>query len=542
MKNNKILLIATLILSILAASCQQDLLDIEQKSVIDQATFYANANDQEAIELMANVYRECFFTGANFQSDVILNALSDDNWFSQDNSAVAMEQFDDFTVTADNEFLSDIYSHYYQLNYYANLIVENVPNDSDVKNRVIAEAKAVRAWAYIELIRYWGTPPLVDRVMSSSEAEQLTNGNPEQLWNYVETSLIEAAAELPSKASKDGQAEIGARLTKEACYALLAKAYLYQEDYQNAETYLKLVIDSDLYDLVDVNDLYHPAADFSAEYLWEFNANDVNTNNYTVQNTNMRTFYYNWRSDKLRMPDQMVSMGWGFGTPTKKFGEFIGEFDVTATGERSARAKTLITDIDNIYNDGSLTFGGSPIDEADGAFVSSAPLYNSAGYFRLRDISWAEDMFPTTNLWNTFSMTNRPYMRYAEVLLMYAEVCLYTGSEGGLDALNEVRERAGVPTLGSYDLDDVKDERRAELYWEAERFCDLVRWGDAASVLADEGKVHYQLWGYKEDGSWDVRETEGTNPNGFKAGKNELLPFPASEIYSCPGIIQNSEY
>jgi hypothetical protein len=80
------------------------------------------------------------------------------------------------------------------------------------------------------------------------------------------------------------------------------------------------------------------------------------------------------------------------------------------------------------------------------------------------------------------------YLRYAEVLLDYAEAVAMGGTNGsglsGLQALNLVRERAGLTDAPSLDMDNVtygvKAERRAELYYEGSRFIDLVRWGDAS--------------------------------------------------------------
>jgi hypothetical protein len=111
-------------------------------------------------------------------------------------------------------------------------------------------------------------------------------------------------------------------------------------------------------------------------------------------------------------------------------------------------------------------------------------------------------------------------MRYSDVLLIYAEALLRGAPVGecGLsadDAVNLVRHRAELPLLNGVSLQDVWDERRAELAMEEDRFFDLVRTGQAASVLA---------------------------PNGFTAGKNELLPIPANQRQLNPNLVQNPGY
>ena len=79
-------------------------------------------------------------------------------------------------------------------------------------------------------------------------------------------------------------------------------------------------------------------------------------------------------------------------------------------------------------------------------------------------------MYPATLDKDLYSKANYPGMRYAEVLLLYAEPLLGTSSESaGLAALNEVVQRAGLDALGTYTLQTVKDEKRAELWGEGER-------------------------------------------------------------------------
>jgi hypothetical protein len=85
---------------------------------------------------------------------------------------------------------------------------------------------------------------------------------------------------------------------------------------------------------------------------------------------------------------------------------------------------------------------------------------------------------------------------------------------------------------------DIKDERRAELFSEQERYFDLVRWGDAASALANKGKKQYGFNGYKADGvTWDVVEEAGTG-SGW-TDKWNLLPFPATQLTADPELVQN---
>jgi hypothetical protein len=152
-----------------------------------------------------------------------------------------------------------------------------------------------------------------------------------------------------------------------------------------------------------------------------------------------------------------------------------------------------------------------------------------------------------------FSHKNTVYMRYAEVLLNYAEAVAQGGPSGalsGLEALNMVRRRAGLADAPALDMHNaaygIKAEREAELYYEGVRFIDLIRWGDAATVLADCGKVSYMFNGYKNGqndvsqspAEWDIIVTP-TVGKGFQSGKNELFPIPAVDISNNPKLVQN---
>ncbi|MDO5443073.1 MAG: RagB/SusD family nutrient uptake outer membrane protein, partial [Bacteroidia bacterium] len=138
------------------------------------------------------------------------------------------------------------------------------------------------------------------------------------------------------------------------------------------------------------------------------------------------------------------------------------------------------------------------------------------------------------------------FMRYAEVLLMYAECCAMTNdSANGLKYLNMIQERAGSKHISStLTLDEVKKEKMFELWAEGCRWADMVRWGDFDGVL-NAGKNIPSLY----DSKWTKESSETrfyvkySNPNtqetGFKKGKHELFPYPDYEIMTNPNISQN---
>ena len=124
------------------------------------------------------------------------------------------------------------------------MVINNIEDDSDIKKRVIAEAKVSRGWAYFHLLTFWGTPPLVLSSLTPDEYQQ-PNGNPQEIWAQIEKDFTEAIESnaLPEKGSSTDRS-VGARLTKQAAQAFLGKAFLFEGKYQEAATTLKSVINS----------------------------------------------------------------------------------------------------------------------------------------------------------------------------------------------------------------------------------------------------------------------------------------------------------
>ncbi|MDR1356879.1 MAG: RagB/SusD family nutrient uptake outer membrane protein [Tannerellaceae bacterium] len=521
------IIVALLLTAILSFSCSQDEFNIPQKGVLELDAFYANANDDDVTSAMASIYKTVF-AGIRSATEwyIPVNALSDDCFTgSAFTDSDNMQQFANYNIVTTNTTVKSIYQQHYMVIYWCNLLINKVTADTDVKTRIIAEAKAVRAFCYIDLIRLWGNPVKVDNVLSSDEAGNAPNTPAEETWLLVEQDLKDAVNVLPSKSNREGQAAIGGRLTAEAAKALLGKAQLWQGKYAEAVATLKQIITSGLYDLVDMDAVHRPAADFGAEYLWEFNAAD-NAANYMDQG-DMRIAFLGWRSDNVDSDAAgLVPATWGFGAVTADFARFLLSHD----GGKSPRWKAWVADYEDILAMGSTG-------------VWAPPVQNNQGYFRLARVARKEDLFTLQFTWSMLarSKANEAWIRYAEVLLLYAEAQIVANNDSdgsGLAAINRIRQRAGIPPLASYGLQELKDEKRAEMFFEGERYFDLVRWGDAATMLRDKGKKWYSFYGYVDGTtSWDVREMDGPG-NGWSE-KNKYLPFPADEITANPGLVQN---
>lgn len=521
-----ILIVAVLISSILLNSCNQGLLDVPQHGSLSVDTYYANASDPQASQLIASIYSQVY-TG--FLWNGMLNTMSDD----------ATSGFSNVNVTAANNQGNDYFTKLFRINYLCNLIIEKLPSNSDVKKQVIGEAYFWRAWAYSYLIRMWGTPPLVDHVLNSTELTP-ANGSPDKLWNYVESSLNEAIKLLPEKTALGQQRTIGGRVTKGSAYALLGKVQLVEGHYPAAITTLETVMNSGKYALIpNFRDLYHRAADFSDEYIWEFNMDDADQANFVNEGDNRAVQTLNWRTENVTVPGGLTVQGYGGADLNKNFYDFM-----VARGEKGKpRYLGTIWDYEDIQNRfielGLATTKAGAISE----FWNTVPVMsNCQGYFRIKMVPWLDDLYNYDVVQTIHTKVNWPGMRYSELLLIYAEACKQSGSKNaeGLAALNQVRQRAGLPALASYVLQDIKDEKRAELAFENERYLDLIRWGDAPSVLANRGSFIYNFDGYiAGTTNYHVTVTPVQNATGFKAGRDELFPFPYNERLLNPNLAQN---
>ena len=177
---------------------------------------------------------------------------------------------------------------------------------------------------------------------------------------------------------------------------------------------------------------------------------------------------------------------------------------------------------------------------SSGPGVFAAGIPHCEGYFNAKTLLYRDDIIDMPGWWK-YSESNVAYMRYAEVLLLYAEAQFLANNDAdgsGLAALNEVRRRAQIPEESALTYQIIKDERRAELFAEQERYFDLVRWGEAAEALKDKGKTWYTFYGYKEGTTeWNIVSTPG-NGKGWD-DKYLYLPFPYDQVAANPNLEQH---
>lgn len=535
-----IILAATLLLSVSFTSCT-DRLENPQKGVIDLETYYKNAGPAECEQLIAAAYNSFFdmlSVGSGNTLDILGGDMTNGGGSWSDNANAYRDGQELILTLGSWPFSSErrgakMFESFYNLIYRCNLIVDNVPDQAGEVARIKGEAKAMRALGLWEAMKWYGTPPFADHIYSDEDM-YAPNGDPAEMITWILQNLDEASNALPALPGKGQQAKIGGRFTAEAAKAYYGKvAVWYGTKYkdnailQKGQAALKAVINSGKYDLIPVEDLFYYRADFCPEYILERNAAEVSVNQ-MMQNDNRHT-WRGLRFDRIQVPAGVINYSWGYCLPSKDFVEFMLAHD---GGEDNPRLRSKIISYDRL-----LTLPYAP-GTTPGVFEGNT-LVDCVGWFNYLGFMWESEEYSDTGS-DHMSRANDPKLRYADVLLLYAEACVALNSEmaDGLAALNKVRVRAGLEPLASMTYQDVKDERRAEMWGERDRYFDLVRWGDVAQARKDAGKVRYEFYGYKPGTTeYDIRESAGLG-HGWD-DKFLLFPFPDLQLKANPNLKQN---
>lgn len=550
----KIFIALTVAFAAFALTGCEKMLDIQKKGVISMEDFYKT--DEDAESALVNAYYQAarwlsntMGTEAGWNECPLLNPFeyaSDDMFAAGENKADGIEgnQINAFWYSDNNSVITGSYHCYYIIINAANQVIDHFAESADtpVKKRCVAEARVLRAYMHLTLAMGWCNPPIVDHVLEGSELP----ANAESQKEILDFVIADCKAALPdldekkSKEDKDGAVKV----TKGFANAVMAKAMMFENDYASAKPVLRSIIDSGKYDLVpsdQMSSLYHYSGRGNMESVFEFNLKyDATVDGYYQRAQPNFKMLWGWRSSRVRLPDgtgtELPPEGpWGWCNPSKKFVDTILEND----GYDSARRKAWIKSYDEVLYEmpystdaENPTLADKKKDSYRGIFDGSG-LYGHCGWFMWKRLYRSEDRTPTAEIqWNLV------IMRYAEVLLMYAECCAQTGDNAGLAALNKVQERAQAQHRStSLTLAEVQKEKYIECWLEGSRFPDLVRWGIADKELADNGKYlpnfcdamsskgEAEHRGYIDES--DAKWCTTAHPEmGFKKEKHSYFPIP----------------
>ena len=436
----------------------------------------------------------------------ITNARGDDFFFRND--VQALYQIGTFSNNPTTGLSGNIYSGCYAGIFRANQIIEKAveaPLSEESKQQLTAEAKFIRAINYFHLAINFGDVPIITAVPKDRDGYFVKQSPEAEVWALVIADLEEAKTYLPVEYS----AEWVGRATKGAAIGFLGKAYLYTAHWPEAEAEFALLADENgfakqpfAYDLMDnYEDNFLKEKDNNRESLFEIQMQNVGgTNTGSGEDAN--------ESQGTRTANSFAP---------SEVGGFFGCFPTNKIFETFQQEKTVDNDFDpRMY--------ASLVWDYPGAMFYNRPYASFEVMFgfksRIRKYqNWRDD-----NEGIQISEINEKALRYADVLLMYAEALDMQGKmAAAYPYVNRIRCRAHLATLpAGYSQDqllkEIQHQRFVEFFRENLRFYDLKRWGLLEQEIANSDKEGRQY---------------------FNLQKHQYFPIPQDEINTNPNIEQN---
>ncbi|MCI4671091.1 MAG: RagB/SusD family nutrient uptake outer membrane protein [Bacteroidia bacterium] len=492
---NRLMFIYISILALTAISCE-GFLDRQPLDQISTESFYQT--EEEANLAALAIYSPMLDVEWQGKGWMITEIPSDNT--QAGGTDPDFTPIDNFSVSADNLPVANYWAFHYRCVVLANVVIEKVGNMSIEQatiNRLIAEARFLRAFSYFDLVRIYGGVPLVLSAPEFGDDFLLPRATVAEVYEVIEEDLLFAQEHLPARWSG---IDIG-RASKGAAMALLAKVYLTRRDYLGSKTWSKAVMDMGIYQLMpNYSDNFELAtSDNNAEGIFQIQL--TGCKNFGTGNAK-QAFFAPWGEGITKDRD-----GWGSQIPTGPILSNPGTTIFEAFEEGDLRRDVSMMTSGVYYptinpQDGGYTY------PAQGA---SATLCNIKKYV----------VGSGSNICFMSTPQNSHEIRYADVLLTFAESIMeieggVTKNPEALTAYNEVRQRAGLEAVTEFNREDILHERRVEFAFEGQRWFDLLRSGRAVEIMSLHGK----------------------NPSNEKL----LFPIPSSELKINPNLEQNPGY
>lgn len=445
-----------------------------------------------------NVHSQAYITAVSIRSD---DADKGSTPADGGSNATTM---DNFPVLPSNGFCNTLWVGYYSLINKCNSTLKEISTNTEIvaseeiKIQTAAEARFMRGYAYFMMVRFFGKVPKIDTLFSDPAAQNnVPQSSVAEIYSFIESDLSFAVANLPLS----WETKFVGRATSGAANALLAKVYLTQQKWALAMTAANAVILSGQYDLTTPFDkIFREEGENSKESVFEVQA----TASAAIPTANGVQYA---QIQGVR-GSGVWDLGWGWNSPSTYL-EAAFESGDPRKGRTILYTSTADSITKTIY--GEELPKGLPNARYNNKVYSNPALRASIGH---RFGYWM----------------NVRLIRYADVVLMYAEAANETGNtDEALEKLEWVRARARagnaavLPKVTTTDPEElrqaIRHERRIELAMEQDRFFDLVRWGIAQQALHDAGKTN------------------------FSDSRDVLLPIPQTQIDLSAGVLkQNTGY
>ena len=524
MKNRLVILF---MLAVVVCSCKKDFLNRQPLTEYSETTLWTGANDAIAA---------CNAAYSNFEDGqwvVYMDDASDnahdpypwEGWQEYGNMQLLSPnnynpKYNLTTITQCNWFLANI---------------DKTPMDKTLLTRMKGEVRFIRAYEYFERSQLFGDFPLVTKMLTAAEANEVVRSPKADVVNFILNELDTIVPTLPTtyEASDKG------RITQGAALALKARVELFNEKFAESAASAKKVMDLGVYSLFpNYQDLFRLRNEYNSEIVLD--------RGYLETDPNLTIGLM------VLAPESTPGGGWSSVNITQS----LMDAYETKNGKTIDDA-TSGYDVDHpfVNRDPRLLqsviipgaeYAGIIFNPMDPNSLDYWPAYNYTGYVGRKYINYKSDY---SDLYK--AGLNIPLIRYAEVLLTYAEAKIESNQIDNTvyDAIDLVRKRAGLPAVDQtkYASQDqlrtlVRRERRVELALEGLRWYDIQRWkigqvmngpvyGLRFSSIDASGNVTYTSTGHAK-----------IEDRVFNPAKNYLWPVPQSQIDLAKKVMQNPGY
>jgi len=544
-------------------SCQDDYLETKPGEQYDDATIWSNQSLVESF--VFNIYQGIpypyqWYTSASLvdeavpiQNDGVVTRVLTSTMPREEQAAFT----NNWAACMENWWWGSVYSHIRACNLFFDRIGDASIKTEAYRQQLIGEVHFLRGYFYYLLMAQYGGVPLINYVVNIGDNYNIPR-NPFALTiDFIIADLDAAITDnrLDSQVDKT-RATKGAALAVKSRIWLYAASDLYNTDASWAAGYEH----PELISYTDGNQAQrYQKAKEAAEAAMNLGYSLYNID--TDPAKNFQDLFLQMSSDeqifitkydKVNDPYWATDfIAWVYGTPSYGgwgLNQVTGNL-ANAFENANGTAFDFETQKDDPYTNRDPRFyatilhnGASWYINSNGSFTETtidingtdANGGNTTGYYIKKFIS------PTENDYYFGTRQPQPYIqiRYAEVLLNYAEACLALGEEGlARGALNQIRERAGMPDIpdtegGSDLLARYRNERRVELAWENHRFFDVRRWMIAEEAYGPATGVSYDGTTYTSE----VFEQRSWNNSHY------FIPMGYDEMQKNTALIQNPGY
>ncbi|GAL85067.1 hypothetical protein MYP_2295 [Sporocytophaga myxococcoides] len=467
----------TYILVLIAAIVSCKKLDEKPASVFTADQFYKT--QEHAIAAVNSIYNGGLNNGGLTMYNRLMHLgfeiMSDDAIAGQRVTNADVRSIAVLNHSTTNDRIDELWKEHYIAINRANIAIDRIPlieMDATLRVRLVNEAKFLRGLLYFNLVRLWGEVPLVLHEVTSLDRSTIhvAKSPIETIYTQIIADLTDAEKLPPVM----GGADAG-RATGGAAKSILAKVYLTRKEWEKAAAKsLEVIYGPYGYDLFE-------------DYADVFKAE--------TKNGKEHIFSAQFKSFVNGQGNRLASSATPVGIP-----------GIAAAGTDEPMLPSTYALYSENDKRRDVTFFTEIVSPSNGKVYKFEPRF-----FKYFDHSTIAN--PTE------SPRNVPVIRFAEVLLIYAEaVNEVSGPGGAYDAINRVRKRAGLDPLSGLDQSSFREavylERRLELMFEFQRWFDLIRTKRMVTALHAVGKTN-------------------------ASEKHYLHPIPQREIDLNPKLVQN---